>query len=177
MKNYLRSFMNRESATQMTKVAVIGVVNTVIDFAIFNALRAASVSRFWSVTWALLIATFASYIMNRRYTFALHDGKVTLREAVQFYVVNLVAWAVTLGMLELADVLFGPLSVLGENFAKVAAVVVILLPKFAAYRDVVFGRALAHRAASAAGDGDSGIAGDSGTDAGSASSLESPPRQ
>ncbi len=147
MRNYLKTFLNRESATQITTVAVIGVVNTVVDFSIFNVLRAVSVSRFWSVTIALLVATFVSYLLNRRFTFKLHDGKVTMREAVQFYAVNLAAWAVTLGVIELADIMFGPLSLLGENVAKVAAVAIILLPKFAAYRDVVFGKALKHRAA------------------------------
>lgn len=147
MRNYLRTFLNRESATQITTVAVIGVVNTVVDFSVFNVLRAASVSRFWAVTIALLIATFVSYLLNRRFTFKLHDGKVTMREAMQFYGVNLAAWAVTLGVIELADVVVGPLSLLGENLAKVAAVAIILLPKFAAYRDVVFGKALKHRAA------------------------------
>ncbi|MDJ0961583.1 MAG: GtrA family protein [Acidimicrobiia bacterium] len=152
MRNYLKTFLNRESATQITTVAVIGVINTVVDFSVFNVLRSVSVSRFWAVTVALLIATFVSYLLNRRYTFKLHDGRVTMREAIQFYAVNLAAWAVTLGVIELADVVFGPLSLLGENFAKVAAVAIILLPKFAAYRDVVFGKALKHRAAQAAAE-------------------------
>jgi hypothetical protein len=83
-----------------------------------------------------------SYLLNRRWSFQLTDGKVSFRETAQFYAINLVAWAVTLGVVELADVVFGPLSLFGENLAKLAAVVVILIPKFVGYRDVVFRRAL-----------------------------------
>ena len=162
--------MNRESASQLTKVAVIGVINSVVDFGVFNVLRTLSVDRFWSVTIALLVATFASFLLNRRYTFKLHHGNVSMREAAQFYGVNLVAWGVTLGVIELADVLFGPLTLLGENVAKVAAVGIILLPKFAAYRDVVFGKALAHRAASLEPEPRT-------VDAESAPPLETPPGQ
>ena len=171
MKHYLKSFMNREAANQITMVAIIGVVNTVVDFGVFNVLRQQlSMSRFWSITIAFTIATVVSYLLNRRYTFRLHDGKVYVREAVQFYAINVIAWGVTLGVVELAEALFGDLTVLGENLAKGAAVVIILLPKFAAYRDVVFGRALADRAATAVDDAPD-------ADPNSASALETPPRQ
>ena len=67
-------------------------------------------------------------------------------EGVGFLVLNLVALAATAGIVWAADAWFGPLTPLGENLAKVVAALVILLPKFAALRDVVFRRALAeHR--------------------------------
>ena len=77
---------------------------------------------------------------------------------------------VTLGIVWIAAQAFDPLSRIGENVAKVAAVVIILLPKFAAYRDVVFKRALDDRAAhrDAAGDADP-------TE--SSTTAETPPRQ
>jgi putative flippase GtrA len=166
MKDYFRSFLNRESATQITKVAIIGVVNTIVDFSVFNVLRELSVGLYPAVIAALVVATFVSYLLNRHYTFKLRDGKVSWREAAQFYVVNLVALGVTLGVVALAQVFFDPLSRLGENVAKAAAIVIILLPKFAAYRDVVFGEALAHRAASEASP-----------ESGSAPTVETPPGQ
>jgi putative flippase GtrA len=174
MKNYLRTFMNRESASQITKVAIIGIVNTVVDFAVFNILREVGIGVYAAVTAALLIATGVSYLLNRHYTFQLKDGKVSLREAAQFLVVNLIALAVTLGIVRIAEELFDPLSRVGENIAKVAAILVILLPKFAAYRDVVFGKALAAKAAD--GEQEDG-AGDGLSDAGSPPPLQAPPRQ
>ena len=169
MRNYLQTFLNRESASQITKVAIIGIVNTVVDFVVFNVLREVGIGVYAAVTAALLIATGVSYLLNRHYTFQLKDGKVSIREAVQFLVVNLIALAVTLGIVRIAQELFDPLSRLGENIAKVAAIVVILLPKFAAYRDVVFGKALADKAATADTVNES--------DPDSAPPLEAPPRQ
>jgi putative flippase GtrA len=147
VKNYLRTFMNRESATQITMVAIIGLINTAVDFAVFNLLRVIAVPLYPAVAIALVIATGVSYLLNRRYTFRLDDGHVSMREAGQFLLVNLAALLVTLGIVWIAEQAFGSLSRLGENVAKIAAIVIILLPKFAAYRDVVFRRALDHRAA------------------------------
>ena len=42
----------------------------------------------------------------------------------------------------LAETLFGPLSTLGYNAALLFAAGVLILPKLAGYRDLVFGKAL-----------------------------------
>jgi putative flippase GtrA len=170
MKNYLRTFMNRESAAQITMVALIGLINTVVDFAVFNVLREIPVPLYPSVAIALVVATAVSYLLNRRYTFKLYDGHVSVREAVQFLVVNVVALVVTLGIVWVAEQAFDPLSRLGENVAKVAAVVIILLPKFAAYRDVVFRKALDDRTSQQGGSG-------AAAPTESATTAETPPGQ
>lgn len=142
MNSYLKTFLNREAANQFVKVGAIGILNTVVDFTLFNVLRVGGVPRNWAITIAFAVATFVSYLLNRRWSFQLTDGRVSLRETVNFYAINIVAWLVTIAIVEAADWLFGPLSLLGENFAKFAAVVVILIPKFAGYRDIVFRKAL-----------------------------------
>ncbi len=142
MKNYVRSLVTREAAGQFVKVGVIGVFNTVVDFGLFNVFRAAQVPRNWAIALAFGIATFVSYRLNRRWSFQLTDGHVRIREALNFYIINAVSLAVTFLVVEAADVLFGPLSLLGENLAKVAAVLIILVPKFAGYRDIVFRHAI-----------------------------------
>lgn len=142
MKNYLRSFTTRDAGSQMVRLALIGVVNTVNYFALFNILRPLGVSLFWSVTIAFAAATFGSYVLNRRWTFGLSENAGSMRETVEFYAVNLVAWGVTIVIVTGADRLFGPLGTLGENAASVVAALIILVPKFASYRDVVFRRAL-----------------------------------
>ena len=55
---------------------------------------------------------------------------------------NTLALAATLAIVEGAQVLWGPLSVLQLNIAKFAAVIVILFPKYAGYRDLVFRRSI-----------------------------------
>lgn len=147
MRNYLRSFATREAARQFASVGLIGVFNTFVDFGAFNVLRAVSIPRNWAIVLAFSFATFISYLLNRRWTFRIRSGSLSVRETVNFYVVNLLALLVTLAVVELADAWFGPLDLLGENIAKVAAVAVVLIPKFAGYRDIVFRRALRHEAA------------------------------
>jgi len=142
VNSYLKTFLNRESASQFIKVGTIGLLNTVVDFSLFNLLRVGGVSRNWAITIAFAVATFVSYLLNRRWSFQLTDGRVSLRETINFYAINIVAWLVTIGIVQIADWIFGPLSLFGENVAKIAAVVVILIPKFAGYRDIVFRRAL-----------------------------------
>ncbi len=140
--NYLKTFMTTETASQFVKVGTIGLLNTVVDFGLFNMLRVGGVPRNWAITVAFAVATFVSYLLNRRWSFQLTDGKVSLRETINFYAINIVAWLVTIIIVQLADWLFGPLSLAGENVAKLAAVLVILIPKFAGYRDIVFRKAL-----------------------------------
>jgi putative flippase GtrA len=143
MKDYLRSFATGEAVRQFLKVGVIGVLNTVTFFVIFNILRSTTdMNRPLAVSIAFAVATLLSYVLNRRWTFKLKDGNVVLRETVIFYAVNLLAWAVTVAVVESADAVFGPLDRLGENIALIVAAGLILLPKFASYRDVVFRRAL-----------------------------------
>lgn len=45
----------------------------------------------------------------------------------------------------LAQIWFGPLSRLGENLVLVVAAGLLILPKLAGYRDIVFGRALVNQ--------------------------------
>jgi putative flippase GtrA len=148
VKTYLESFLNRKSLDQFIKVGVVGMVNTVVSFALFNLfLIGFDWSSVLSVSVAFAITTFLSYLLNRMWTFELRDGKVSGRETFHFYLVNGAAWAATAGMMWFAETVFGPLSDLAANGVYLFASVVILLPKFATYRDIVFGKALAEESA------------------------------
>ncbi len=149
MKSYLRSFATRDAARQIVRMGIIGFINTFNYFVFFNILRQLGVSLFWSVTLAFAAATFISYVLNRRWTFALSGSAGGLNETANFYLVNLVAWGVTIVIVTGADALWGPLGILGENLASGVAALVILLPKFASYRDIVFRKALSEHAKSA----------------------------
>ena len=72
-------------------------------------------------------------------------------EAYILWAIVALGIAVVLVVVELFDMAFGPLDRIGENVAKVAAVVVVLLPKFAGYRDIVFRRALREKTAAEVG--------------------------
>jgi putative flippase GtrA len=142
VKRYLKTFANRESVNQAIKVGIVGVFNTVVSFSLFNIFRVMGASPQLSLAISFALTTFMSYLINRRWTFALKDGKVSGRETASFFGVNIVAYAVSAGIMALAQGWFGPLTRLGENFVLVIAAGLLILPKLAGYRDVVFGKAL-----------------------------------
>jgi len=139
---YLRSFVNRRTLGQIVRVGLIGGFNTLVYYLIFNLLLL-PLDWFWSVTVAFALATGLSYVLNRRWSFQIADGSVgNARETTKFFLVNLAAWGVTVVVLMAADLMFGPLSRTQANLASILATGLIILPKFAAYRDVVFRRSL-----------------------------------
>lgn len=142
MRNYVASFMTREALTQFAKVGLIGIVNTVVSFVLFNLFLWMGWWSVAAVSAAFGLTTFMSYLLNRAWTFEIKDGKVSGRETASFYLVNLVAWIGTAGAMWLAEILFGPLSSLAANVVYLITSIVILLPKFASYRDIVFGDAI-----------------------------------
>ena len=153
MKKYVRSLFTPAAFQQLIKVGLVGVVNTVVSFTLFNVLltilggtktvdEGFNWEQFWSIAIAFVIATFVSYALNRRWTFDLEQRRGARRETAHFFAINLVAWAVTQGLVGGADWLWGPLSRLGQNLAYLAAAAIIILPKFAGYRDIVFRRAI-----------------------------------
>ncbi len=146
MKKYLKSFANRESLNQAIKVGIVGVFNTVVSFSLFNVFRVMGASPQWSLAISFALTTFMSYLINRRWTFDLKDGKVSGRETASFFGVNVVAYGVSAGIMAMAQTWFGPLSRLGENFVLIVAAGVLILPKLAGYRDIVFGKALDEQA-------------------------------
>lgn len=153
MKSYVKSLFTPTAIRQLAKVGLIGVVNTVVSFSLFNIFLTVlggvkkvdegfNWEQFWSVALSFAIATFVSYVLNRRWAFSLKDPGDAKRETTNFFAINLVAWAVTQLSVSGADVLWGPLSRLGQNIAYLAAAIVIIVPKFAGYRDIVFRKAI-----------------------------------
>ena len=134
--------MNKDSLMQFMRLGLVGGFNTIVDFGIFNVLLLLLPDERWessvAVTISYIAATAFSYILNRRWTFELGDSWGPSRETGAFYLVNTMALAATLAIVEGAQVLWGPLTVLQLNIAKFAAAIFILFPKYAGYRDLVF---------------------------------------
>jgi len=145
VKNYLASFMTKQALGQFIKVGLVGLANTVVSFALFNLFLWMGWWSVLAVSAAFAITTFMSYLLNRAWTFEIKDGKVSGRETANFYLVNLAAWAGTAGTMWIAEAMLGPLSKIAANAVYLATSIVILLPKFASYRDIVFGKAIRER--------------------------------
>lgn len=143
MRAYLRSLVTREAMGQFLRLGVIGGLNTLVYFVLLNVFfSVARFTDFWSVTTAFVFATGLSYVLNRRWTFQIRDGRGSMRETAAFYAVNLAAWGATIGLVELAEMMFGSSTALQLNLASLLATALILIPKFASYRDLVFRKAL-----------------------------------
>ena len=142
MKNYVMTFVNRESVVQAVKVALVGVANTLVYLVLFNIFLALGMAWFWAVTTSFILTTFMSYVLNRRWTFELTDGAGSGKETMTFFAVNTAAYFGSVAVIWLADTLFGPLSAIGYNIAAIVAAGSMILPKLAGYRDVVFSKAL-----------------------------------
>lgn len=150
MTKYIRMFQSREALVQFLKVGLVGVVNTIATFTIFNIGRSAGLSVTASLAIAFTAATLMSYVLNRRWSFQLNNGGENLTETWKFFAINGVAWAITEGLMRVANAWFGPLTRLGENIALLVISGMILLPKFVGYRVGVFGHALREDAAESA---------------------------
>lgn len=142
MRRYLASFMTKEAFRQFIKVGLVGVANTIVSFALFNLFLWMGWWSVAAVSVAFAITTFMSYLLNRVWAFEIKDGKVSSSETVRFYLINVAAWAGTAGTMWLAEALIGPLSTIAANVVYLITSVVILVPKFASYRDIVFGKAI-----------------------------------
>lgn len=150
---YLRSFANSESMVQVFKVGTIGVLNTVVSLALFSVLLVVlggeaertdgfDMAVFLATTIAFALTTMMSYVLNRRWTFQLSESTGGGSETAKFFAINGIALVVTNLVVSGTNAIWGPLSDGGLRIAYIGAALLIILPKFAGYRDVVFKKAI-----------------------------------
>jgi putative flippase GtrA len=144
---------------RITKFGVVGILNTAIDFLLFNILSSKKVG--WGKIAANTASTTAamifSFFFNKTFVFGADGGNVTL-QVVEFFIVtmfglyilqNLVIWFLTTVwtfLPELAVKIVGVLRLnrvfkrdfVIKNSAKVAATLVSLTWNFILYSKVVF---------------------------------------
>ncbi len=145
MKNYIKTLLHREALGQMFRLSLIGGFNTVLTLGLSVLFRDAFTMRDeWAVTAAWIIGTLVSYILNRTWTFSLHPEGANARETLNFFGVNVVAWGVNVIVVWVAGRMFGPLTNFQFILAQIVGTAFIVIPKFAAYRDMVFRRSLAN---------------------------------
>ncbi len=161
MSSYIRSLFTPNAIKQLIKVSLVGVVNTILTFTLFNVFLGLlggtkttddgfNWEQFWSIAFSFVIGTFVSYLLNRKWTFDLAKAGDLRRETIHFVGINVAAWAATQMIVGGADVVWGPLTRTGQNFFYLLASALIILPKFAGYRDVVFRKAIDAKADAAA---------------------------
>jgi len=127
---------------EMTKFGVIGVINTAIDMAIYNALL--SIGPIKASAVSMTVATTSSYLMNRYWTFARRQRSSAPREYVLFFALNLVGFVIQSTPIAFAK--YGMhfsedgtiVDLLAFNIAKIVGIGMGMLFRFWSYRTFVF---------------------------------------
>ncbi|MBO4206492.1 GtrA family protein [Micromonospora echinofusca] len=122
------------------KFGVVGGINTVINYAVFNALALTVFSdgQLKATVIATIVATITSYLMNRHWTYRDRPKSALRREYALFFLFNATGLLIELGVLALAKYGFGLTSLLALNVAKTGGVLLGTLFRFWSYRTFVF---------------------------------------
>ncbi|BCJ58582.1 GtrA family protein [Micromonospora endophytica] len=122
------------------KFGLVGGINTVINYAVFNALALTVFvnGQLKATVVATIVATITSYLMNRHWTYRDRPKSALRREYVLFFFFNGVGLLIELGVLAAAKYGLDINSLLALNIAKTGGVVLATLFRFWAYRTFVF---------------------------------------
>jgi putative flippase GtrA len=131
----------RALATELFKFAAVGGINTVIDFALVNALL--FIGPLKAKIVAAVVATTVSYVLNRQWTYSQRDRSSMRREYVLFFALNGVGLLIQEAVLAVAKYgLHFSESNSGDrlafNIANAAGIALAMIFRFWAYRTWVF---------------------------------------
>ena len=142
----MSEFFDRPIVRELIRFAAVGGVGVLIDFAVFNVLRATVLAP-GLVTGAVLIAKavatllaiIANWAGNRWWTFRDRRSTNIATEMASFVTVSLIGSGIALGCLAISHYVLGLTSVLADNIsANVVGLVLGSLFRFAASRRWVF---------------------------------------
>lgn len=132
----------RGLATEIFIFGAVGGVNTVIDYVVLNALL--SIGPIKAKVVAAVIATTASYFMNRHWTFQARDRNSIRREYTLFFGLNAVGLAIQGAVLGIAKYGLGFSEHgggddrLAFNIANALGIAIAMVFRFWTYRAFVF---------------------------------------
>lgn len=134
----------RRYVGEISRFLSVGAVAYVIDTGLFNLLRYGPgellgdkpiTAKVVSVT----VATLASWVGNRYWTFALRRTNRPARELIAFVVVNGLSMAAAAGSLAFSHYVLGLTSPLADNISgNVVGTVLGTVIRYVAYRTVIF---------------------------------------
>ena len=141
----------KRTLRQMAKFAVVGVLNTLVDFAVFQALN---LTLGWVYAAQVLGYTFGvinSYLWNSNWTFREQRTR-SAKEMILFLLVNVASLGVSLGMMWLLREVFGVTNewvaqwmptalagfIKGDTIAKLIATVFAIAVNYLGNRLFVF---------------------------------------
>ncbi|GGJ93148.1 hypothetical protein GCM10010123_23750 [Pilimelia anulata] len=130
----------RRIGPEALRFLIVGLANTVVNFAVFNALilTVFSTGQLKANVAATAVATVTSYLMNRHWTYQDRPRAQKRREFTLFVLFNLAGLAIELLVLAGAKYGLAMTSVLAVNAAKVLGLFLGTLFRFWSYRTFVF---------------------------------------
>lgn len=124
---------------RVTQFGMVGIVNTVIDFALFNLLLLFSVPAIVSSAISFLIANLNGYLMNRSWTFGDIKATKVLAQYGQYLLTGAVGLLINIGVVQLGTEYFnGTEGWLVANGSKLAAVILTVVWNYLTSRFFVF---------------------------------------
>jgi len=112
----------RRLIAQLARFGVVGAVGFVVDFSVFNLLRATVLSPdevhsgpFWAKVVSTVLAIAVNWLGNRYWTFRHQRRSVAAREGVEFLVVSLGGMVISLGCLGVSHYVLGYTSAFADN--------------------------------------------------------------
>jgi putative flippase GtrA len=133
----------RNLLQEVSKFGAIGVVNLVVNYAVFNLLVLTVFvdGQLKANVAATVVATTNSYFMNRHWTFRNRPKSALHREYALFFLFNIAGLMIELGVLAVAKYGLGITTLVALNVAKGFATCLGMVFRFWAYRTVVFRKA------------------------------------
>lgn len=131
----------QQIAHEILKFGLVGVLNTLINLAVFNALlvTVADVGRVKANFVATAVATVFAYLMSRYWTFKHRTGDTPKsREFVLFIFFNVVGLGIESALIGGTVYILGTNTIVAVNIAKILGLVLGTIFRFWAYRTFVF---------------------------------------
>jgi putative flippase GtrA len=131
----------QQLAHEVLKFGLVGILNTLINLAVFNALLIGidNVGRVKANFVATAVATVFAYLMSRYWTFRHRPSDhSTSREFVLFVVFNVIGLGIESALIGGTVYVLGLSSILAVNVAKVLGLGLGTVFRFWAYRTFVF---------------------------------------
>lgn len=143
----------KKTIWQMAKFAIVGVLNTLVDFAVFQALNLLLGWVYAAQVIGYTCGIVNSYLWNSNWTFREQRTR-SFREIAMFLLVNLASLGVSLGMIWLCREAFGITNewaagwmpaflsgfVKGDTLAKLIATAVAIIVNYLGNRLFVFNK-------------------------------------
>ncbi|GAA5183777.1 hypothetical protein GCM10023322_23880 [Rugosimonospora acidiphila] len=128
----------RRLAREVTTYGIVAIINTAIDFALFNGLISLGALKANSIS--TIVATTTSFLMNRHWVYRDRPKTALHREYTMFFGVNLVGLVIQEVVLAVAGLGVHDMSAnrLLLNLFKCLGVAVAMIFRFWAYRTFVF---------------------------------------